>query len=1124
MKKTTKLLSLLCAVAAVIMMIPMQLAVGAEEVVTDPAAGTVYTLDKFGTEAKFGQFSFGFTNDTDPNKVPTTLIELTTIQDVSDWPAGKRYLTAEEAAAETKPTHLWLEGTDKSMMVKANQLQVIVFTAPTCGRYTYDFTVRADWSGDTKLAVLCNGEFKKDAVCRAAQTPASATDVLDMKAGDKAYFIGLLTMGNGSDPMRIDKFQITLNEVTHTASEVLEENRVEPTCADGSVDKVTRCTKCNVLLSKTTDILPKVADKHKGPELTRNVNVVPATCQTEGSHDVETYCEYCNTVIKTEPVTDPKLTDHTPEAGDPVKENEVAATCHSEGSYDLVTRCKTCGGVMATEHKTTEKTAHTPGAAVRENENLPTVVGKAGSYDEVVYCSVPECRAEISRKTVKVYLKKVNYTLKNFGKTTSFSSNNLSLMFTTDGNGTDIGSAVGRFADTLKPLNKLTDVGGGKRYTLGGNDKFKHAELVDGEKRIYAENGGFNVIVFTAPEDGTYTYEFSGHNAWGNDIELAVNINGNSSTWGKSVNGAFGSTGKASDTVNLKKGEKIFFVPRLTAGADQAGQHDYFVLESFSVSTVKYVEKQPVNPGTGTYIAASVFACAAAAVVCTVAAKKKKSIFKANNLMKKLLLIFLALTFAVSAAACAGDPGKKPAQSSGAVTSGGGTSEDDPYKNIPVDLRFDGEDFVVGMQSGTQYEFYIEEDSDDAISSALYKRNQTVENRFGITIKPQYSAEGTDLYTHTNELIRNIMSGEKAYDLISAKVVASGGLVLNNCLYDWTEMKYNDGLRGSAWIDSINDELQIQDHIFTAVGQTCISALRWTYAIMFNRTQADNRQITENVFNAIDSGDWTIDYFNSLVAGIYEDIDDVNGRSEYDFYGFNAEALTNLDTFQFAFDIPMIVKDKDEILSLAFGTEKTVDAVDKVIRLYWNNPGTFICDDTAVGTEGRNFVEGRSIFAIMTLDTCFTGLRDMNDHYAVLPFPKYDADQKEYLTGMMDNYSIMGIPTDAANPDMSSAVAEALNIEAERIMYPVWYDESLSTKFQRDEYTVKYLDLLIAGRKADMGTLFQESLGRIAMLFRDTVRTKQNGFQSSWDGNKDALNASLKEIIDTYIKNTGANS
>ena len=494
--------------------------------------------------------------------------------------------------------------------------------------------------------------------------------------------------------------------------------------------------------------------------------------------------------------------------------------------------------------------------------------------------------------------------------------------------------------------------------------------------------------------------------------------------------------------------------------------------------------------------------------------------------MKKILLTFLALTFAITAVACAQDPNKKPDSSSGnnPATSTPDSTEKDPYDAIPADLKFDGEDFVVGMQSGTQYEFYTEEDSEDSINSALYKRNQTVESRFGITIKPLYSADGTDLYTHTNELIRNIMSGEKAYDLISAKVVASGSLITNTCLYDWNEMKYNSQLKGSCWISSINDELQIQDHIFTAVGQTCISALRWTYAIMFNRTQADNRQITENVFNAIDGGDWTIDYFNTLVSDIYEDIDGVNGRTENDFYGFNAEALTNLDTFQFAFDIPMIVKDNDEILSLAFGTEKTVDAIDKVIRLYWNNPGTYICADDAVGTEGRNFVEGRSVFAIMTLDTCFTGLRDMDDHYAVLPFPKYDADQKEYYTGMMDNYSIMGIPTDVVNPDMSSAVAEALNIEAERTMYPVWYNESLSTKFQRDEYTVKYLDLLIAGRKADMGTLFQESLGRISMMFRDTVRTQQNGFASSWAGNKDSLTASLKEIIDTYLSKAGANS
>ena len=55
MKKTTKLLSLLCAVAAVIMMIPMQLAVGAEV----PAKGTTYDLyNGFGTAAEYGPYSF----------------------------------------------------------------------------------------------------------------------------------------------------------------------------------------------------------------------------------------------------------------------------------------------------------------------------------------------------------------------------------------------------------------------------------------------------------------------------------------------------------------------------------------------------------------------------------------------------------------------------------------------------------------------------------------------------------------------------------------------------------------------------------------------------------------------------------------------------------------------------------------------------------------------------------------------------------------------------------------------------------------------------------------------------------------------------------------------------------
>ena len=84
--------------------------------------------------------------------------------------------------------------------------------------------------------------------------------------------------------------------------------------------------------------------------------------------------------------------DHTP--ADAVRENEVAATCTAAGSYDEVVYCSVCKAEISRTQKTIEKIAHTPAAAVEENRVEATCTA-AGSYDEVVYCSV--CKAEISR-------------------------------------------------------------------------------------------------------------------------------------------------------------------------------------------------------------------------------------------------------------------------------------------------------------------------------------------------------------------------------------------------------------------------------------------------------------------------------------------------------------------------------------------------------------------------------------------------------------------------------------------------------------------------------------------------------------------------------------------------------
>ena len=113
-----------------------------------------------------------------------------------------------------------------------------------------------------------------------------------------------------------------------------------------------------------------------------------ATC-TEAGVETRT-CSRCN-VTETRAIS---ATGHTPAPA--VEENRVEATCAAAGSYDEVVYCSVCGEELSRTAKTIAKTAHTPADAVRENEVAATCTAE-GSYDEVVYCSV--CGEELSRET-----------------------------------------------------------------------------------------------------------------------------------------------------------------------------------------------------------------------------------------------------------------------------------------------------------------------------------------------------------------------------------------------------------------------------------------------------------------------------------------------------------------------------------------------------------------------------------------------------------------------------------------------------------------------------------------------------------------------------------------------------
>ena len=85
---------------------------------------------------------------------------------------------------------------------------------------------------------------------------------------------------------------------------------------------------------------------------------------------------------------------HTHTPGDKATENDIPSTCAKAGSYDEVVYCTVCKEEISRTKIDKTLAAHTPGEVVTENEKEGTCVTK-GTCDKVVYCTV--CGTELSR-------------------------------------------------------------------------------------------------------------------------------------------------------------------------------------------------------------------------------------------------------------------------------------------------------------------------------------------------------------------------------------------------------------------------------------------------------------------------------------------------------------------------------------------------------------------------------------------------------------------------------------------------------------------------------------------------------------------------------------------------------
>lgn len=506
-----------------------------------------------------------------------------------------------------------------------------------------------------------------------------------------------------------------------------------------------------------------------------------------------------------------------------------------------------------------------------------------------------------------------------------------------------------------------------------------------------------------------------------------------------------------------------------------------------------------------------------------------------------LALLMLAPTVLASCADSKTDETQGNTNTPSGETEIGDTAEssDNPYYDGYVDpftdLKFDGRTFTVHnsinaatatMQSSS---YLIEGPEDyvgDGASDKAFERNGYVENLLEVDLVFDDYDYG---YGDVAANIRQLMStGDTTYDLIINDIFGLAPIVTENLFAKVDDGAYFD-FSNPWWYDNFMSDISLNTNVrFMLAGDFFIDLLRTAHALFMNKNVYIDNQLGDGdpnaVYQTVINGEWTLDKFNELISQCYHDTNGDGLKDEHDTFGFVAmPSWGPVLPFIIGGDPGFIERDAEGYPVIIVNNERSTQLVEKILAAY-NNEANLVGVVEEQPTMDI-FTEGRALFIgyqrLGTLENA--QLRDSEAaDLAVLPYPKLDELQKNYVTSAHDTSELGFIPVTVGGErlDFVSAVVEVLCRETYAKVLPTYYEESLKVRYTRDEASAQMIDIIHDNFGNGFPLAYSNALNGIFLkgTFGDTVTANDNSFASRMKSNQKVSNKLLGTLIDNFEK------
>ncbi len=364
-------------------------------------------------------------------------------------------------------------------------------------------------------------------------------------------------------------------------------------------------------------------------------------------------------------------------------------------------------------------------------------------------------------------------------------------------------------------------------------------------------------------------------------------------------------------------------------------------------------------------------------------------------------------------------------------------------------------------------DMYVEEITNDLLDDSIYERNVKICEDFGITLDYVTTDCAGDQVAAL--LQRQVSSNLDEFDAFFGNKLAYNSCVTGNYCYNLSQVNAL-GLDNPWWDQNCYENLSVGGKTYVLNGDINPFSMIMASCFVYNKSLMEDMGKSVTTLNDLArDGEWTLDAFLQYTQDATADL--------------NGDGVIDVDNDRYCFsawsyDAPysmfygaggLFVENVNGTPELTYKNEDIIAIYEKIFDIVVGAKANYASDLADYNKVYDIFADGRALFCDVTLGKIELYFSEKDINYGILPVPKYDAAQEDYISFINGATGLVMMAKTEKDPAFAGTILEAMAAYNYDNVTPNLFRVVTKLQTAQDPESSAMVDIILRNTVYDLG-------------------------------------------------------